>query len=86
MGSRTNTNTREVLPGVTLVRRELGGLEVVWNGASIGWIHASLGDRWNAYAIDPGKPFGIPLGSYLQDRAVEMIAIKAGWPASEPGS
>ena len=37
-------------PGIKLTRNDLGGLAVTWNGKFIGWIHASIGDRWNAYA------------------------------------
>jgi hypothetical protein len=42
----------------------------------IGWIHASIGDRWNAYVRRPGTS-GKLLGRFAQEEAVK--AIVAAW-------
>ena len=66
--------------GVRLTRNPLGGHAVEWNGKFIGWIHASCGDKWNAYVRDakPGVT-GLPLGRFTKNEAVRRIAIEAGW-------
>jgi len=71
--------TVDSLPdGVTLNRSPLGGYSVDWNGRLIGWIHASLGNKWNAYARTPNAG-GLPLGRFTRHEAVEVIASEAGW-------
>ncbi|GIE96689.1 hypothetical protein [Paractinoplanes rishiriensis] len=77
--------SREFFPkGITLSRNDLGGLAVEWNGIFIGWIHASIGDQWNAYVRGKknGDP-GIMLGRFTKDEAVRRIALAAGWPGTE---
>jgi len=69
---------REVLPGVTLAVSVMGGYSVERKGDYIGWIHASIGDRWNAYVRRPGTS-GDLLGRYAQEEAVK--AIVAAWDA-----
>jgi len=70
--------------GVRLMRNPLGGHAVEWNGKFIGWIHASYGDRWNAY-VRGAKPCatGLPLDRFTKNEAVRRIAIEARWPGSE---
>lgn len=78
----TSGPTRELLPGVTLTRSTLGGYSVEYNGKYVGWIHASVGDRWNAYirATTPNSGSGgIPIGTFTQLEAVRAIARRAGW-------
>ena len=72
--------------GVTLTRSPLGGYSVEWNGNFIGWIHASFGDKWNAYVrgAQEGDP-GNQLGRFTQNEAVRQIAIAAGWPGTPGG-
>lgn len=67
-------------PGVKLTRNDLGGLVVTWNGNFIGWIHASIGDQWNAY-VRSNKPYeaGQLIGRFTKDEAVRRIAHAAGW-------
>jgi hypothetical protein len=73
--------THDPIPeGVKLVRSPLGGYSVEWNERQIGWIHASIGNKWNAYGL--GKPRdrgGRPLGRFTKDEAVRRIAEAAGW-------
>ncbi|WIM97582.1 hypothetical protein ACTOB_001115 [Actinoplanes oblitus] len=69
---------REILPGVTLTVSVMGGYSIERDGEYIGWIHASLGDRWNAYVRRPGSS-GDLVGRYAQDDAVR--AIVAAWEA-----
>jgi len=71
--------TDSSLHGIRLTRR-FGGYAVEWNGTFIGWLHASYGDRWNAYlpAAKAGDP-GELLGRFTQTEAVRRIAIAAGW-------
>ena len=73
--------------GVTLTHSPLGGYEVEWNGNFIGWIHASVGDRWNAYvrSATEGDP-GTPLGRFTQNEAVRQIATASGWPGAAGGT
>ena len=68
------------LQGVRLIRTSQGGLAVFWDDNLIGWLHASIGDRWNAYACGPrtGDP-GRPIGRFARDEAVHRIALEAGW-------
>jgi len=70
--------------GVRLTRNPLGGHAVEWNGKFIGWIHASYGDKWNAYVrgAKPGDP-GMPLGRFTKNEAVRRIAIEAGGSGTE---
>lgn len=70
--------------GVRLTRNSLGGHTVEWNGTCIGWMHASIGDRWNAYVggAKPGAP-GTHLGRFTRTEAVRQIAMAAGWQEAE---
>ncbi len=66
---------------VRLTRTAMGGVAVLWNDNLIGWLHASIGDKWNAYvcgprADDPGRH----IGRFTRDEAVRRIALDAGWP------
>lgn len=67
---------REVLPRVTLTVSVNGGYSIERDGDYIGWIHASLGDRWNAYVRRPGTG-GDFVGRFVQEEAVS--AIVAAW-------
>lgn len=70
----------EPIKNVYLVRNIHNGRSVVWKGRSIGWLHATVGDRWNAYfRSGDGEP-AEALGAYLLEDAVRKIACKAGWP------
>jgi len=72
--------------GVTLRRSPLGGYSVEWNGTFIGWIHASFGDKWNAYVHGTGeRDPGDLVGRFTQNEAVRQIAIAAGWPGTAGG-
>jgi hypothetical protein len=73
------TNNNPYPRGVALTRSPLGGYSVEWNGKFIGWIHASVGDMWNAYVasathLNPGTS----LGRFTQSEAVQRIAMAAG--------
>jgi len=75
--------------GVELTRSPLGGYAVEWNGKFIGWIHASIGDKWNAFVrnIEQRNPGpGTPLGRFTQKEAVRQIAIAAGWSEAAGGA
>ncbi|MEU7589456.1 radical SAM protein [Micromonospora sp. NPDC049230] len=69
---------REFLPGVTLTVSVMGGYSIEREGDYIGWIHASVDNRWNAYVRRPGTG-GHPLGRYDQEEAVK--AVVAAWEA-----
>jgi hypothetical protein len=69
---------REVLAGVILKVSVMGGYSIEREGDYIGWIHASIGDRWSAYVRRPGTS-GDLLGRYTQDEAVK--AIVTAWDA-----
>ncbi|GIE89409.1 hypothetical protein SAMN06264365_111160 [Actinoplanes regularis] len=78
MEHRVAPTNREILPGVTLKVSVMGGYSVEREGDYIGWIHASIGDRWNAYVRRPGTSGG-SLGRYTQEEAVK--AIVTAWDA-----
>lgn len=69
-------NMREVRPGVILTRSTLGGFSIEVDGKYVGWIHASVGDQWNAY-LRTGEPLGTPLGRFPQEQAVLAIVAAA---------
>jgi hypothetical protein len=69
---------REISPGVVLKASVMGGYSIERDGDYIGWIHASIGDRWSAYVRRPGTS-GDLLGRYTQDDAVK--AIVTAWDA-----
>jgi hypothetical protein len=71
---RVAPSSREILPGIRLEVSTVGGYSVTHDGAYIGWIHASVGDRWNAYQHIPGDPLGEHLGRFNQTEAVRRIA------------
>jgi hypothetical protein len=58
--------------GAELVRSELGGLALNYQGKFVGWVHSS-GDEWNAYLRQPGQPEGFKLGRFPLDEAVAAI-------------
>lgn len=69
-----------LLRGVRLTRSDLGGMAVLWNDDLIGWLHASIGDKWNAYVCGPGPDDpGQHIGRFTRDEAVRRIALEAGW-------
>ena len=66
--------------GVIVARTDLGGVGVEWNGNLIGWLHASIGDKWNAYVCDGGAvEIGRLVGRFTKEEAVWRIALEAGW-------
>jgi|SRR4051812_28623387 hypothetical protein len=75
---------REVLPGVTLTVSVIGGYSIERDGDYIGWIHASIGNRWNAYVRRPGTG-GDLVGRFVQEEAVKAIMtawdVRAALPA-----
>jgi hypothetical protein len=70
----------KILPGVTLRRSVEGGYSVERGGEYIGWIHASLGDQWQAYVRRPGAG-GDRLGRFSQVEAVRAVVTASGPPA-----
>ena len=78
MERRVPPAKHEVLPGVTLQVSVMGGYSVERESDYIGWIHASVGDRWNAYVRRPGTS-GDLLGRYTQVEAVRVIVT--AWDA-----
>ncbi|GID98021.1 hypothetical protein Adi01nite_74330 [Amorphoplanes digitatis] len=72
------------LRGIQLARTPLGGYGVYWNGTLIGWIHASIGNKWNGYVRgrNPGDT-GRPIGRFTQQEAVRRIALAAGWSEAD---
>jgi hypothetical protein len=78
MDRRIPPGKREFVPGVALSVSTMGGYSIDRNGDYIGWIHASVGDQWNAYVRRPGT-VGDFLGRFGQEAAVK--AIVAAWDA-----
>lgn len=78
--SRVRSESWEILAGIVLARSVLGGYSIEWHGRYIGWIHASVGNQWNAYFRSgiPGEQ-GRYLGTFTQLVAVRRIAAEAGW-------
>lgn len=67
-------SSRQIMPGVKLEVSTLGGYSVLYHGEYIGWIHASVGDQWNAYLRHPNPGVaGEPLGKFNQLEAVRQI-------------
>jgi hypothetical protein len=62
------------IAGATLTVSTSGGYSVHHNGAYIGYIHASVGDRWNAYRRRPGA-LDDYLGKFVQEEAVRRIVL-----------
>ncbi|WP_221326906.1 hypothetical protein [Actinoplanes sp. L3-i22] len=56
----------------------MGGYSVEPEGDYIGWIHASVGDRWSPYVRRPGTS-GDLLGRFTQEEAVKVIVT--AWDA-----
>lgn len=81
MERRVQPGKREILPGVTLAVSTMGGYSVERDGDYVGWIHASIGNQWNAYLRRPGEPLGELLGKFDQDEAVRRIIAAAPGPA-----
>lgn len=78
MEHRVPPSSKEILPGVCLEVSTVGGYSVTHDGDYIGWIHASVGDRWNAYRRVPGDPMGDHLGRFNQVEAVRRIVAASG--------
>jgi hypothetical protein len=83
VGDRVAPSSREILPGVRLEVSTVGGYSVTYDGDYIGWIHASVGDRWNAYRRVPGEPMGDHLGRFTQLEAVSHIVTTSGHTAGQ---
>ena len=83
MEDRVPPSSREFLPGVCLEGSTVGGYSVTHDGAYIGWIHASVGDHWNAYRRVPGEPMGDHLGRFNQAEAVSRIVAASGRNAGQ---
>lgn len=71
-------STQEVLPGVVVSRSTSGAVSVIDHGRFAGWLHASSGATWNAFA-----PPGTHLGKFTLRSAARVIvtayhARKAG--------
>jgi len=76
---------READLGVTLVVSTTGGYSVHRGETYIGWIHASVGDHWQAYVRVPGET-GRHLGKLRKHEAVRAIALAwDDWTASSSG-
>ncbi|MEU4244250.1 hypothetical protein [Actinoplanes sp. NPDC026619] len=63
--------TREIA-GATLTVSTSGGYSVLYEGVYIGYIHASFGDRWNAY-VRRVRALDDYLGKLGQEEAVRRI-------------
>ena len=72
MARRVPPGSREILPGVALTVSVVGDYSVERDGDYIGWIHASIGNRWNAYVRRPGAS-GDLVGRFAQEEAVKAI-------------
>jgi hypothetical protein len=64
--------------GVLVQKNSLGGLSIIYRGATVGWLHEN-GERWNAYR-SLGGATGEPLGCYPQEEAIHKVLYSAGWP------
>jgi hypothetical protein len=69
---RVPPGKHEVSPGIALDVSTMGGYSVMRGNEYLGWIHASVGDQWNAYVRKPGTT-GDHLGRFKQDDAVKVI-------------
>lgn len=83
MERRVPPAEREFLPGVVLKVSVMGGYSVERESDYIGWIHASIGDRWSAYVRRPGTS-GDHLGRFTQEEAVKAIVTAWDEGASLP--
>jgi hypothetical protein len=54
----------------------MGGYSVTCGGKYIGYIHATVGDQWNAYVRRVGEPDD-HLGRFGQEEAVRRIVLAA---------
>jgi hypothetical protein len=79
---RIPPSEREVA-GAKLVVSKMGGYTVAHDGDYIGWIHASVGDQWNAYVRRSGTT-GDLLGRFRQEEAVRAIVGAWGVAAGLP--
>ena len=71
MERRVPVGSREIA-GATLTVSTMGGYSVHLGGEYIGYIHASVGDQWNAY-VRRLDGLDDHLGRFGQDRAVGEI-------------
>lgn len=69
-----------MIAGATLTVSTMGGYSVHLGGTYIGYIHASVGDQWNAY-VRRLDNLDDHLGRFTQDRAVQQIV--ESWQAVE---
>ncbi|GAA2886919.1 hypothetical protein Acy02nite_24330 [Actinoplanes cyaneus] len=81
MERRVPPTKREFMPGVVLKVSVMGGYSVERENDYIGWIHASIGDRWSAYVRRPGTS-GDLLGRFTQEEAVKAIVV--AWDEGAP--
>ena len=68
---------RHEIHGAVLEVSTSGGYSVLFGGAYLGYIHASVGDRWNTYRRVPDSVAAY-LGKFNQDDAVDAILRAAG--------
>ncbi|GIF01115.1 hypothetical protein [Paractinoplanes rishiriensis] len=80
---RVQPHTCEIA-GATLTVSTSNGYSVIYRGDYVGYIHASLGDRWNAYRRRLGTPDD-HLGKFGQEEAVRRI-VRAVSTASATGA
>lgn len=62
------------IAGATLVVSTTNGYSVFYRGAYVGYIHASVGGRWNAYLRCAGE-LADHLGRFDQEEAVRRIVL-----------
>jgi hypothetical protein len=72
---RVPPGSREIA-GATLTVSTMGGYSVLCGGEYIGYIHATVGDQWNAYTRRVGE-MDEHLGRFGQEDAVRRIVLAA---------
>jgi hypothetical protein len=65
------------IAGATLAVSTTNGFSVIHKGDYIGYIHASVGDQWNAYRRHVDRPDD-HLGRFTQEEAVQRIVRACG--------
>jgi hypothetical protein len=81
MDRRVPPSSREIA-GATLTVSTMGGYSVTYDGEYIGFIHATVGDRWNAYVRRVGE-LDHHLGRFGQEEAVRRIVLAAAEAAAD---
>lgn len=71
MDRRVPSRRREI-HGAVLEISTSNGYSVLYDGAYLGYIHASVGDRWNTYRRVPNSVAAY-LGKFNQTDAVDAI-------------